>query len=140
MAFPCVQEECGEQRAVVVGKRRELQAARRQLVSALQTSVFPVEVQPLSLDDAGEEGEGSRVVSVAGPVSICVSLSDYLQASVIDCDTAQDVDDGWVLSGVHRSPTPHITIVTASMPLDGDYSAYLEAGTATEQLHMHNVS
>lgn len=56
---------------------------------------------------------------------------DYLEASIIDCDAAIDVADGWVLSGVHRSPTPHITIVTASLPLDGDYSAYIEAGTNT---------
>lgn len=53
---------------------------------------------------------------------------------MIDCDKAIDVADGWVLSGVHRSPTPHITIVTASLPQDGDYTAYMEAGTHYDTL------
>ena len=75
-------------------------------------------------------GEVSSLLEVViFRLHLCMSpLLDYLQASVIDCDVAMDVDDGWVLSGVHRSPTPHATIVTASLPLDGDYSAYIEAG------------
>ena len=53
--------------------------------------------------------------------------SDYQLSAVIDCDTAMDVDDGWVLSGVHSSPTPHASIISASLPLNGDYSPYIEA-------------
>ena len=73
------------------------------------------------------------MLPLSTPVPCLSSNADYLQASVIDCDAALDVDDGWVLSGVHRSPTPHATIVTASLPLDGDYSAYLEAGECTAE-------
>lgn len=57
---------------------------------------------------------------------------------MIDCDKAIDVADGWILSGVHRSPTPHITIVTASLPQDGNYTAYMEAGTQHDTLSSSN--
>ena len=56
------------------------------------------------------------------------SPADYLQSSLINCDSALEVDDGWILSGVHCSPTPQVTIVTAALPLNGDYHTYLEAG------------
>lgn len=56
---PWLQCECAQQRMEVEERREKLQVTRRELVSALQASVFPVEVEPLSVDDAGEEGEGS---------------------------------------------------------------------------------
>ena len=52
-----LQSECVQQRREVEEKRGRLQRARNQLVTTVQTSVFPVEVEPLSVDDAGEEGE-----------------------------------------------------------------------------------
>lgn len=115
-----------QQRREVEGRQERLKVTRQHMISALRSSVFPVEVEPLSVDDAGEEGETSHTLSLRElfPIS-----PDYLEASVIDCDTAIDVADGWILSGLHRSPTPHITIVTASLPQDGDYTAYMEAGT-----------
>ena len=42
-------------------RQERLQVARQHMISALQSSVFPVEVEPLSVDDAGEEGEISHV-------------------------------------------------------------------------------
>ena len=39
-----------------------------------------------------------------------------------------EVDDDWLLSGTHKVPAPNIRIVTASLPSDGDYSAYIIAG------------
>ena len=123
--FP-LQRECAHQQREVEGRRERLQRVRRELVLAVQSSVFPVQVDPLSEDDAGGDGQ-----SLPHLLMVTIEdhyITDYLQAAVIDCDTALDVDDGWVLSGVHCSPTPCVTIVTASVPLDGDYSAYMEAG------------
>lgn len=47
---------------------------------------------------------------------------------MIDCDSSMDVDGGWLLSGVHLTPSPQATIIIASLPLDGDYTSYMEAG------------
>lgn len=46
-----------QQRREVEERLERLQVTRQQLVSGLKSSVFPVEVEPLSVDDAGEEGE-----------------------------------------------------------------------------------
>ena len=54
--------------------------------------------------------------------------ADYVESSLIDCDSLMEVDGGWMLSGLHRLPAPHMSIVTASVPSDGDYSLYLKAG------------
>ena len=54
-----LQSECTQQRREVGERRERLQRARSQLVAAVQTSVFPMEVEPLSVDDAGEEGENT---------------------------------------------------------------------------------
>ena len=51
-----LQRECAYQRREVEGKREMLQGARRELVMAVQTSVFPIQVEPLSTDDAGDDG------------------------------------------------------------------------------------
>ncbi|CAI8012704.1 Beclin 1-associated autophagy-related key regulator, partial [Geodia barretti] len=102
-----MERECGERKREAEEKKQRLQDARRESVVTLQSSVFPIQVEPLSQDDAGED--------------------DYQLSAVIDCETAMDVDDGWVLSGVHRSPTPHASIISASLPLNGDYSPYIEA-------------
>lgn len=55
LSYP--QSECVQQRREVVEWQEGLQVARQRMISALQSSVFPVEVEPLSVDDAGEEGE-----------------------------------------------------------------------------------
>ena len=54
--------------------------------------------------------------------------SDYEAAGEIDCDAFLDVDEGWVLSGIHRYSVPSMCIVNASLPSNGDHSAYLKCG------------
>ena len=54
--------------------------------------------------------------------------TDYVESSIIDCDSQMEVDGGWVLGGMHKLPAPNIRIVTALAPSDGDYSLYLKAG------------
>lgn len=61
--LPCSQNECVQQRKEVEERQERLQVTRQQLISALQSSVFPVEVEPLSVDDAGEEGRISHSLS-----------------------------------------------------------------------------
>ena len=70
MESVCVspQRECAEHWMLVEEKNVELQTMRKELISAALTSVFPIEVQPLSLDDAGEEGK------VTWPLSLSLSL------------------------------------------------------------------
>lgn len=50
---------------LVEEKNVELQTMRKELISAALTSVFPIEVQPLSLDDAGEEGKVTWPLSLS---------------------------------------------------------------------------
>ena len=65
-------------------------------------------------------------------VHICTRLhalsSDYQQLSQIDCNNVIEVDGDWLLSGTRKVPAPNIKIVTASLPSDGDYTAYIIAG------------
>ena len=57
------------------------------------------------------------------------SSPDYYQRTEIDCDQVLELEEGWVLSGVHSHPTPHISIVGAapSLPANGDHTPYLHA-------------
>ncbi len=68
--------------------------------------------------------------------AFCMKLSffpaDY-EASVT-IDSVLEVDDGWMLSGVHQHTLPNIRIVTASMPAAGNYSSFLKAG----ELHVNS--
>ena len=50
---------------------------------------------------------------------------DYYQRVEIDCDRVLELEEGWVLGGVHAHPTPHISIVAPSLPADGDHAPYL---------------
>ena len=51
-----LQRKCDERKREVEKKRERLQETRRESVVALQNFVFPITVEPLSQDDAGEEG------------------------------------------------------------------------------------
>ena len=83
---------------------------------------------PGGATESGRRRGRRCVLTHSYPHMRCPLLSsDYQLSAVIDCETAMDVDDGWVLSGVHRSPTPHASIISASLPLNGDYSPYIEA-------------
>ena len=57
MAYPIFQveyaESCARARQVAV----ELQSRRKEFVSQAFSTIFPIEVEPLSPQDAGEEGE-----------------------------------------------------------------------------------
>ena len=55
-------------------------------------------------------------------------FTDYEAAGEIDCDASLDVDEGWVLSGMHRPSFPTMSIVTASLPSNGDYSSFIKSG------------
>jgi len=59
---------------------------------------------------------------------VCLLLPDYVAAAKIDCDSVLEIDDGWMLSGVHQHRLPNMKIVTACMPADGDHSAFLKKG------------
>ena len=54
------QSKCSDQRKEVERKREVLQRVRRELVMAVHTCVFPVQVEALSVDDAGEDGQSGR--------------------------------------------------------------------------------
>lgn len=104
----------------------ELCSLRKSLISEALRRVFPIEVESLSQQDAGEEGK-------CGCLSLTVVMStsvpaDYPGQQLIDCDSVTEVEGGWVLGGVHKVPTPHICIVTAPLRADGDHSLYLAAG------------
>ena len=63
MGIECLdvlQSECVEERKKLERRREELQGARRELVVGVQTTVFPVQIDPLSEDDAGEQGVRER--------------------------------------------------------------------------------
>ena len=53
---------------------------------------------------------------------------DYEASGEIDCDASLDVDEGWVLSGIHRYSSPSMRIVSASLPSNGDHSSYIKRG------------
>ena len=55
--------------------------------------------------------------------------SDYKYLSQIDCNSIIEVDGDWLLSGARKAPAPNIRIVTASLPSNGDYTAYIIAGS-----------
>ena len=59
---------------------------------------------------------------------------DYAAAGEIDCDASLDVDEGWVLSGIHHYSSPSMRIVSATLPSNGDHTAYLKRGKLTSQL------
>ena len=44
-------------------RRESLQETRRDRIVALQTLVFPIYVEPLSQDDAGEDGTSRQVTT-----------------------------------------------------------------------------
>ena len=54
---------------------------------------------------------------------------DYKYLSQIDCNSIIEVDGDWLLSGARKAPAPNIRIVTASLPSNGDYTAYIIAGS-----------
>lgn len=56
-----------------------------------------------------------------------LGCADYSEHVRIDCDHTLDLDEGWVLGGVHCHPTPHISIVAPSLPANGDHTLYLRA-------------
>lgn len=57
-----------DQRKELETKRCELQEVRRQHIMNVQTSVFPIQVQALSMNDAGDEGESLTPLALR-PVS-----------------------------------------------------------------------
>ncbi len=60
-------------------------------------------------------------------LTLCLFFPTDYEASVT-IDSVLEVDDGWMLSGVHQHTLPNIRIVTASMPAAGNYSSFLKAG------------
>ncbi|KAL5463605.1 hypothetical protein EMCRGX_G032519 [Ephydatia muelleri] len=101
-----VREECRRQLVVMVERREELCMLRKNLIQQLYEKVFTIEVEPLSHEDTGE---------------------DYKYLSQIDCNSIIEVDGDWLLSGARKAPAPNIRIVTASLPSNGDYTAYIIA-------------
>ena len=59
--------------------------------------------------------------------TLCVITLDYQEQTRIDCDQLLELEEGWVLGGVHRHPSPHISIVCPSLPVNGDHTPYLLA-------------
>ena len=57
------QQEYSDTRKLAVTKMVDLQVVRRKLVTEVFRGVFPIEVEPLSEADAGEEGETLSPVS-----------------------------------------------------------------------------
>ncbi|CAI8012700.1 hypothetical protein GBAR_LOCUS8132 [Geodia barretti] len=57
-----MERECGERKREAEEKKQRLQDARRESVVTLQSSVFPIQVEPLSQDDAGEDGVSSHTL------------------------------------------------------------------------------
>lgn len=101
-----VREECRRQLVVMAQQREELRVLRKNLIQQLYEKVFTIEVEALSHEDTGE---------------------DYKQLNQIDCNSIVEVDGDWLLSGARKAPAPNIRIVTASLPSDGDYTAYIIA-------------
>lgn len=50
-----------------------------------------------------------------------------MQSTKIDCDKVLELDEGWVLGGIHCHPTPYISIVAPSLPANGDQNKYLHS-------------
>ena len=85
------------------------------------------------------ERERERVCNTTILYILLVSPADYEAAGEIDCDASLDVDEGWVLSGIHRHFFPNMCIVTASLPSNGDYSSYIKSGMCSAQCNFRRT-